>query len=40
LYIPSSIGYGDVGAGQNIPGGSTLVFEIELLGIGNKKAQQ
>ncbi len=39
LYIPSSIGYGDVGAGQDIPGGATLVFEIELLGIGNKKAQ-
>lgn len=40
LYIPSSIGYGDTGAGHEIPGGSTLVFEIELLGIGNKKAQQ
>ena len=39
LYIPSSIGYGDYGAGQDIPGGSTLVFEIELLGIGNKKKQ-
>lgn len=38
LYIPSSIGYGDYGAGQDIPGGSTLVFEVELLGIGNKKA--
>lgn len=37
LYIPSSIGYGDYGAGQDIPGGSTLVFEVELLGIGNKK---
>lgn len=37
LYIPSSIGYGDVGAGHDIPGGATLVFEVELLGIGNKK---
>jgi len=37
LYIPSSIGYGDVGAGQDIPGGATLVFEVELLGITNKK---
>lgn len=37
LYIPSSIGYGDYGMGQDIPGGSTLVFEVELLGIGNKK---
>jgi FKBP-type peptidyl-prolyl cis-trans isomerase len=40
LYIPSSIGYGDYSAGQEIPGGSTLVFEIELLGIGNKKTQK
>lgn len=38
LYIPSSIGYGDYG-NETIPGGSTLVFEIELLGISNKKSQ-
>jgi FKBP-type peptidyl-prolyl cis-trans isomerase FklB len=37
LYIPSEIGYGDYGAGQDIPGGATLVFEVELLGISNKK---
>jgi FKBP-type peptidyl-prolyl cis-trans isomerase len=37
LYIPSKIGYGDFGAGQDIPGGATLVFEVELLGISNKK---
>lgn len=36
LYIPSSIAYGDYSQ-QGIPGGSTLVFEVELLGIGNKK---
>lgn len=38
LYIPSSIGYGDFGAGGGqIPGGATLVFEVELLEIvGNK----
>ncbi|MDB5246536.1 MAG: peptidylprolyl isomerase [Segetibacter sp.] len=38
LYIPAEIGYGDYGAGQDIPGGATLVFEVELLGIANKKA--
>jgi len=33
LYIPSDYGYGDRGAGANIPGGATLLFEIELLGV-------
>jgi FKBP-type peptidyl-prolyl cis-trans isomerase FklB len=38
LYIPSSLGYGDYGAGADIPGGAALVFEVELLDIVNKKA--
>ncbi len=33
IYIPSELGYGDRGAGGAIPGGATLVFEMELLGI-------
>lgn len=33
LYIPSELGYGDRGAGADIPGGATLVFEMELLAV-------
>ena len=33
VYIPSELGYGDRGAGADIPPGATLVFEMELLGI-------
>lgn len=33
VFIPSDMGYGPRGAGRDIPGHSTLVFEIELLGI-------
>jgi len=34
LVCPSDIAYGDVGHPPSIPGGATLVFEIELLEIG------
>ena len=33
LTIPASLGYGDAGSGEKIPGGATLVFEVELLKI-------
>ena len=34
LICPARIGYGDQGNFPDIPGGATLIFEIELLGIG------
>jgi len=38
LFIPSELGYGDHGAGSLIPGGSVLVFTLELLEVkGNFK---
>lgn len=33
LYIPSELGYGARGAGADIPGGATLIFDLELIQI-------
>lgn len=33
LVIPAKLGYGDQGAGADIPPGATLVFDVEYLGL-------
>jgi FKBP-type peptidyl-prolyl cis-trans isomerase len=33
FYIPYNLAYGEQGSGESIPGGATLIFDLELLDI-------
>jgi FKBP-type peptidyl-prolyl cis-trans isomerase len=37
FFIPSELGYGDRGAGADIPGGAALIFDVELIEINPSK---
>ena len=37
FFIPSDLGYGDRGAGADIPGGAALIFDVELIEINPQK---
>merc|ERR1711881_341232 len=40
LTIPAHLGYGERGAGGDIPGGATLVFEVEAVKIVGKNGEE
>jgi len=37
LKIPAAMGYGDRGSPPKIPGGASLVFDVEMLGFESSK---
>lgn len=39
LHVPSDLGYGELGNGQCVPPSTDLVFEIEVIGINERRAK-
>merc|ERR1719499_1416732 len=40
LIIPPDLGYGERGAGADIPGGATLIFDVQLMEITKKRGKK
>merc|ERR1711865_1088642 len=40
LVIPPAMGYGEKGAGKDIPGGATLNFDVEVVSISDKGPEE
>ena len=40
IVVPPSLGYGDNGLDNKVPGGSTLIYQVDLLGVKQPEPEQ